>query len=141
MSWHWTHQDNSGWSLYFKVIRWVTLISSATIISLPIKPNIFTGSIDCTWTSLMGLCSAHSELWLMPHSIEKEEPSIVIHSSHTQLTYSPVISNSSMNVSLLAIHSRCCQDIRHLNKPQTLTSEDLHASVHQVWTQYMRKGC
>ena len=45
---------------------------------------------------------------------------------------SPLISNSSMNVSLLEIHGRFCQDIRHLNKPQILTSEDLHASVHQV---------
>ena len=68
----------------------------------------------------------------MPHSTEKEEPSIAMYSSHTQLTYSPLISNSSMNVSLLAIHGRCRQDIRHLNKQQTLTSEDLHASVHQV---------
>lgn len=105
-----------------------------------IKLNIFMSSIDCTWTSLMGLCSAHSELWLMPLSIEKEE-CIVMHSSHIQLTYSPLISNSSVNVSSLEIHGRFCQDIRHLNKPQILTSEDLHASVHRVWTRYMRKGC
>lgn len=114
-------------------------ISSATIISLPIKLNIFMSSIDCTWTSSwVSVCPLRA---LTYASSYREKECIVMHSSAIQLTYSPLISNSSVNVSSLEIHGRFCQDIRHLNKPQILTSKDLHASVHRKVNMYMRKGC